>query len=311
MTGWERRVGTMEIQTERVFCGRRFSFKELELIGEVVGSCSGISRTELAYTVCELLDWKRPNGKLKGRECREFLETLEGSGLFELPDRRDGKPLGSRTSIPDIGLEPTAPAGGQVRRDLEGTVREFSPICLKRVEGEKERLYWRQLIGRYHYLGYRVPFGASLRYLIYAKGEEVVGGLQFSSAAWRMGCRDRWIGWDDRQRGCNLQKIVSNSRFLLLPWVKVRNLASTVLSLAAREVAHHWQGLYGIRPVLMETLVDVARYSGTCYRAANWTHVGMTTGRGRMDREGKRYGAAPKAVFVYPLTADFRRHLLF
>lgn len=293
----------MEIHTERVFCGRRFSSKELELIEEVIESCSGISRTELAYTVCELLDWKRPNGKLKGRECREFLEALEGSGLFELPERREGKPLGSRTSVPDMGLEP-------IRADLTGTVRDFSPICLKRVEGEKERLYWRQLMDRYHYLGYRVPFGASLRYLIYAREEEVVGGLQFSSAAWRMRCRDRWIGWDDRQRGGNLQKIVSNSRFLLLPWVKVRNLASTVLSLAAREVAHHWQALYGIRPVLMETLVDVARYSGTCYRASNWIYLGMTSGRGRMDREGKRYGAAPKAVFVYPLTPDFRSHLL-
>jgi len=293
----------MEIQRERVFCGRRFSSNELEFIGELVESCSGISRTELAYTVCELLDWKRPNGKLKGRECREFLEKLADSGLFRLPGRRDGKPLGSRTSIPDMRLEP-------IGRDLTGTLREFSPIWLKRVEGENERLSWRQWMGRYHYLGYKVPFGASLRYLIYAKRDAVVGGLQFSSAAWRIGCRDRWIGWDDRQRGRNLQKIVSNSRFLILPWVKVRNLASTVLSLAAREIPHHWQGLYGIRPVLLETLVDVARYSGTCYRAANWTPVGMTTGRGRMDREGKRYGAAPKAVFVYPLTPDFRRHLL-
>jgi hypothetical protein len=303
MTGWERRGCAMEIQTERFFCGRRFSPNDLELIGELVESCSGISRTELAYTVCELLDWKRPNGKLKGRECREFLEKLEDSGLFRLPDRRDGKPRGSRTSIPDMGLE-------AIPRDLTGTVREVSPIWLKRVEGENERLSWRQWMGRYHYLGYKVPFGASLRYLIYAEGDVVVGALQFSSAAWRIGCRDRWIGWDDRQRGRNLQKIVSNSRFLLLPWVKVRNLASTVLSLAAREIPLHWQGLYGIRPVLLETLVDVARYRGTCYRAANWTPVGMTTGRGRMDREGKRYGAAPKAVFVYPLTSDFRRHLL-
>jgi len=293
----------MEIRTQRSFCGRTFSSKELELIREVVESCSGISRTELAYTVCELLEWKRPNGKLKGRECREFLEKLEGSGLFELPERREGRPLGSRTRIPNIELEP-------IRTNLEGTVRDLSPISLKQVEREDERLFWRQLIGRYHYLGYKVPFGASVRYLIYAKGDVVVGAFQFSSAAWRIGCRDRWIGWDARQLGRNLQKIVSNSRFLLLPWVRVRNLASTVLSLAARQIGRHWQALYGIRPVLLETLVDRARYSGTCYLAANWTYVGMTTGRGRMDREDKRYGAAPKAVFVHPLTADFRSHLL-
>jgi hypothetical protein len=181
---------------------------------------------------------------------------------------------------------------------------------LKQVEGEKERVFWRQLLGHYHYLGYKTPFGANLRYLVYAKGDLVVGCLQFSSAAWRIGCRDGWIGWDDRQRCRNLQKIISNSRFLLLPWVKIRNLASTVLSLAARQIARHWQRLYGMQPVLMETLVDVASYSGTCYRASNWRYLGMTSGRGRMDREGKRYGAEPKAVFVYPLTANFRRHLL-
>ena len=293
----------MEISPQRSFCGRIFSSKELELIKEVVESCCGISRTELGYTVCELLEWKRPNGKLKGRECREFLEKLESSGLFELPERREGRPLGSRTSIPNIGLEP-------MRTDLGGTVRELSPISLKQVEREDERLFWRQLIGRYHYLGYKVPFGASVRYLIYARGDVVVGAFQFSSAAWRIGCRDRWIGWDSRQLGRNRQKIVCNSRFLLLPWVRVRNLASTALSLAARQIARHWEVLYGIRPVLLETLVDRARYSGTCYLAANWSYVGMTTGRGRMDTEGKRYGAAPKAVFVYPLTADFRSHLL-
>jgi hypothetical protein len=121
--------------------------------------------------------------------------------------------------------------------------------------------------------------------------------------------RDRWIGWTDEQRKANLQKIINNSRFLILPWVKVKNLASSALSLAVKTVSADWLGCYGYRPVLMETLVDRKRFKGTCYKAANWTHIGKTTGRGRMDRENKRRGVSVKEIFVYPLTLRFRQEL--
>jgi len=289
-------------ESAKRFLGCEVSQEDLGLIREVVKDCSGLSRTELAHTVCELLGWRRANGRLKGRECREFLEKLDADGILDLPKGKATRPRGSVSGQNDPVVEiPTEP--------LEGRVDMFLPVVFYRVESGEQRVLWRQLVKGYHYLGYKVPFGASVSYLIYLSGETLVGGMQFSSGAWRIRCRDQWIGWDDRERGRNLQKVVSNSRFLILPSVRVGNLASKLLSLGLRRLKADWPGLYGVRPVLVESLVDVSRYRGGCYRAANWRLVGMTSGRGRMDREGKRYGAAPKAVFVYPLVSDFRRHL--
>ncbi len=290
--------------TIRSFCGKEWAPREISLIREVVQRCGGLSRVELACTVCELVDWRRPNGELKGRECREFLECLEEEGVLELPAKRAGRPRGSRTSIPET-------AAGEPGRPLEGEVGEFGPVVLEPIREAEGQALFRELIGRYHYLGYRVPFGAQLRYLVYASKPEraVVGALQFSSPAWRMAPRDRWIGWSEEERRRNLQRVVSNSRFLLVPWVRVRNLASTVLSRAVRRVGADWLERYGVEPLLMETLVDEVLYRGGCYRAANWIEVGRTSGRGRMDRGHQRHGAAPKRIFVYPLVRGARRRL--
>ena len=150
-----------------------------------------------------------------------------------------------------------------------------------------------------------------MRYLVFVGKPErrVVGAVQFSSPAWRMSVRDGWIGWDEAARQRNLQRVVNNSRFLLLPWVRVRNLASTVLSMVVRRLRADWQGRYGVEPLLVETLVDARRYRGSCYRAANWQVLGRTTGRGRMDRGHRRHGAAPKTVLIYPLVRDAARRL--
>ncbi|MFQ5479612.1 MAG: DUF4338 domain-containing protein [Candidatus Binatia bacterium] len=285
------------------FGGRRFSSSELSLIQEVVESCVGLSRMELAGTVCELLDWKRPNGRLKARECREFLERLEGEGHLELPDKRPGKPIGTRTRIPHTER-------GEAAETLEGELREIRPVVLEVVRSAEQRLLFRELVGRHHYLGHAVPFGAHLRYLVYASTPaRVVSCVQLSSPAWRMAARDLWIGWDDATRGRNLQRVVNNSRFLILPWVHVQNLASSVLSLMARQLPGEWHSRYGVEPLLVETLVDPSRYRGTCYRAANWIELGVTTGRGRMDREHRRHGASSKTVLVLPLVKDARRVL--
>jgi len=280
------------------FCGRPVSEEELGLIREVVETCSGLSRTELARTVCDLLDWRRPNGKLKSHECRQFLEKLEEAGLLRLPERRRTRPRGRATSVPIT-------SAGDEQPELVGTVRDVAPVTVELVRDDAGRQLWRELVGRYHYLGHKMPFGASLRYLVQVSRPQrrVVGCLGVSSPAWKMAARDRWIGWDDETRRRNLQRIVQNSRFLILPWVRVRNLASTVLSLLVRRVAEDWWAQYRVRPVLLETLVDPSRYRGTCYRAANWIEVGETTGRGRMDRYHEREGAAPKRVWVYPLCA--------
>lgn len=283
------------------FCGRQFSSAELQLICAVIKRCAGLSRMELAHTVCELLQWQRSGGGLKARECREFLELLDSQGMVRLPSKRPTKPVGSRTRVPvSAAGEPAAP--------LQGKVGAFEPIVLEPVQSEQQRLLFRELVGRYHYLGHAVPFGAHVRYLFYS-GEQVLGCMQFSSPAWRMAVRERWIGWDEQARRGNLQRVVNQSRFLILPWVRIANLASVVLSRALHRLRRDWEARYGVEPLLVETLVDESRYSGHCYRAANWIRLGQTAGRGRMDREHQREGAAPKAVWVYPLVANAAQRL--
>lgn len=285
------------------FSGRAVGPAELALIREVVAGCAGLSRMELAHTVCELLGWTRPRGALKGRECREFLERLDALGVLGLPAKRRGRPLGSRTQVP-------VTARGNPGVPLTGTVGDVGPIVLEEVRDPDQRLVFRELVGRYHYRGHAVPFGAHLRYLVYAAhpARVVVGCVQFSSPAWRLAVRDRWIGWDEAARRRNLQRVVTNSRFLLLPWVRVPNLASLVLARAVRRLGGDWPARYAVEPLLVETLVD-PRYPGTCYRAANWLALGDTAGRGRMDRAHQRHGAAPKTVWVYPLVPDAARRL--
>lgn len=289
----------MPAERARRFCGREVNDTDVHLIQSVVEQCSGLSRMELAATVCELLGWVRVGGSLKARECREFLEELETSGVLPLPERRAGRPRGSRTQVPIT-------TRGEPGNALTGSVKDVAPVLVERVTAKADRLLWRELVGRYHYLGHTVPFGAHLRYLVWATRPEraVVGCVQLSSPAWRMAARDGWIGWEDTIRGRGLQRVVCNSRFLVLPWVNVRNLASTILSLVARRVAADWPEQYGIEPYLLETLVDGTRFHGTCYRAAGWIELGSTTGRGRMDREHRRHGQSPKKVFVYPLVRD-------
>jgi len=280
------------------FKGRRFESDEVSLVEEVVATFRQLSRQELANTICELLDWHRPNGGLKTWEARELLEILERSDRVELPARSvRGRPRGSKTSVPHT-------ARGAVQPELRGVLRDVEPIRLHLVQRPEDRELWRELVGRYHPQGHRVPFGASLRYLVEVTRPwpAVVACLQVSSPAWKMAVRDRWIGWTDQARRRHLQRIVSNSRFLIVPWVHIASLASRVLALMARHLPADWRRAYGIEPVLVETLVEAGR-SGTCYRAANWIALGQTTGRGRMDRHHQRQGFARKQVFVYPLVA--------
>ncbi len=281
------------------FSGRIFLPQEIALICDVVATCAGVSRKELANTISELLGWTRPGGSLKEPECLAVLEGLEAAGLLTLPAKQQTRPVGSGTSVPRT-------ARGQPGAPLVGRVDAYAPVRLQRVQRPDERRLFRELVGRYHYLSYRVPFGAHLQYLVSISTPvpTTVGCVQFSSAAWRMRARDTWIGWDDGTRGQRLSRVVSNSRFLLLPWVHIQNLASATLGLVLRQLPADWQARYGVTPLLVETLVDPARYTGGCYRAANWIEVGKTSGRGRDDRQHHRHGARPKRVFVYPLTPD-------
>jgi hypothetical protein len=284
--------------------GRRFTPQEISLVREVIEECSGLSREELCATVCELLEWKRVAGKLKTRECRDFLELLEAEGHVKLPLKRHGRKRGSETSVPKS-------RSGDPGIPMVATLKEVEPISIVRVKERKGRSLFRELIGRHHYLGYRVPFGAQLRYLIWAHvpKPQVVGAMQFSSAAWRMKVRDQWIGWSDSIRERNLPSLVNQSRFLILPWFHIRNLASFALAQGLSALAKDWPETYGVHPLLVETLVDPRRYRGTCYRAAGWIELGRTTGRGRMDREHAHHGDAPKTLYVRPLAKEARQRL--
>ena len=283
------------------FCGREFTREELCLIQEVVGTCAGISRTELAHTVCELLDWRRANGGLKARECLDLLQRLEGKGILKLPERQQTGPRkGTRRHIaPATDTAPWA--------ELAGSVGVFLPLDVELVESQKQRRLFKDLVSRYHYLGYSMAFGAKLQYLVYVSRprRQVVGCVQFSSPAWRIKVRDQWIGWDDVSRGKKLQHIVNNSRLLILP--RIRNLASTLLSSVLIRLRTDWRRQYGLEPWLVETLVDRKRFYGGCYLASNWIALGETAGRGRMDRAHQRHGAQVKTVLVYPLVKNALR----
>jgi len=292
-------------ETEASFSGRTFSAAELELIRETVRDFSNLSLTELSKTLCELLEWKRPTGKLKYEECRAFLEHLRDQGVLTLPGLRATAAPGPRRIV--------STSQSDAQSAVTGSAGDFDPLILHLIQASNPTLnsLFKQYVDRYHYLRYRIPFGAHLRYLV--ESSQLPGRylacLQFSSPAWTMAPRDAWIGWNAEQRKCNLQFVVSNSRFLVLPWVSVRGLASKILSLAARRLPQDWYSLYGYRPLLLETLVDRSRFSGTCYKAGNWIHLGATQGRGRMDRDHAAQDQAIKDIFVYPLCRHAREQL--
>lgn len=282
------------------FCGRTFRNDELELMRQIVQDFSGLGVTEIARTVCELLEWTRPRGGLKNHECRQLLERLQAEDFLQLPEVRNLGGRGPRrVDVSEACLQPASVAYA---------VSECEPLELALVEGETESRRWREQMERYHYLGCRVPFGANLRYWV-RHGERELACLLWTSPAWKMQARDAWIGWDDEQRRRNLQSIVNNGRFLILPWVQIKGLASKILALSVRQMPRDWEVRYGCRPLLLETLVDAARFRGTCYRAANWIHIGQTSGRGRMDRAHTAHGQAIKDIYVYPLVRDTRQRL--
>ena len=280
------------------YSGRVFGPPEIERVREIIRAHPGASRQQLSYRVCETFDWRKPDGSLKDMSCRVALLRMYREGLIELPaPRHKVNPCRSfARRTPQAEPEPL----------LEAAVHELEGLRLAVVERTDSAL-WNEYIDRYHYLGYKPLPGAQLRYFAYA-GERLVGLLGFGAAAWKSGPRDEWIGWSRTQRHRNLGGVINNARFLILPWVRVSSLASKLLAMAARSLPAHWEGRYGYRPVLLETFVEAERFSGTCYRAANWTCVGQTQGRGKLGDH--RLGQVPvKTVWVYPLAKDFRVRL--
>ncbi len=284
-------------------CGRTVGPEEIRHVREVARLCRGLSRHQLALTLCEHWGWVGATGKLQRRACEKVLDRLVKEGLVELPAKRKIAPRSARPSagseIPD---QETAP-GPSVECDL----RSVRPIRLERLEAKKGVGLWSAFVERYHPLGSKPPFGCSLRYYVTSPRGRL-GCLLLAGGARALRCRDEWIGWSAQQRLSNLPLVINNSRFLLFPWVRVPHLASHVLGLLARQVRDDWHSRWGYRPVLMETFVDPAEHRGVCYRAAGWEAIGETTGEGLRLR-GHTYRTTRKLIFVHPLARDFRTRL--
>ena len=278
---------------------RELSNEILERITQAVREGAALTRHALAKLVCGWTNWVDAAGRAKESSCRALLVKLERQGLIELPVAR---PV---NFAPSESARSAAPMQWPC---IEGTLRALGKVELVVVNGERELSRgWRTMMKEHHPLSDGPLCGAQLRYLVRG-AQGWLGGLSFSSAAWRLAARDKWIGWSEATRAARLSWIVQNSRFLILPSVDVPHLASHVLGLAARQLAHDWQQHYGQAPVLLETFVDSSQYKGTCYRAANWQDLGLTEGRGRQDRTRSKQ-EPPKHVFVYPLRPDCRELL--
>jgi hypothetical protein len=280
-------------------CGRRFDEADLARIRrEIVGANPSL-RAEIARRVCRALDWTDVLGRPKLMSARAGLLRLHRAGLIELPAPSRGNGNGrGLVEGPERWPEPVP---------VRGTLGQLSGLRLEAVRERRASRLWNGLMERYHYLGYRPLPGAQLRYLI-GCDQGVLGAIGFGAAAWKVAARDRWIGWDATSREAHLGRVLNNARFLILPWVAVKNLASKVLALAAARIPEDFTARYGERVVLLETFVEIPRHQGTCYRAANWQYLGETAGRGKCDRTHQ--AALPrKALYVYPLAADFRAAL--
>jgi len=278
-------------------CGRRFSESEIDWIRNQVESQPDLNRARLSRLFCRHAQWHKPDGGLKDMSCRVALLRLERSGLIQLPPAKTTPP----------------PAAGKIKRTRQGEPQSPLELQAGRVDLDFEPVepkmsaLWNELIDRYHYLGYNRQGGAQMRFFVYASGR-LAALLGFSAAAWRAAPRDQFIGWTDLQRRENLHLVVNNSRFLILPWVSAKNLASRILSGAARKLPELWHRRYNYRPVLLETFVEKQRFAGTCYKAANWTCVGQTQGRGKWDRQ-YAFAKPVKTIWLYPLERRFREGL--
>ncbi len=285
--------------TEVRYCGRTFTGEELGIIYQIIADRkANPTRHAISRAICQALDWRKHNGELKDLSCRVALLRMEKDGLLSLP---------APTRPPPGRRKPKFTEASGPQPPIIGTRGQLKDLKLSVVDSTSQSYLWNQLIARYHYLGYQPLVGAQLRYLVY-DGTRLLAALGFSASAWRLQPRDGFIGWTDSQREASLHLVVNLARFLILPWVKVKFLASSLLSLAAKHLPEDWWGRYRYHPVLLETFVD-ERFLGTCFKAANWIWLGQTQGRGKKQYPRRRYDAPIKEIFLYPLCCDFRHCL--
>ena len=280
---------------------RRIGPQDLLLIGDLIRTDGHRGRSYISNRLCEIWDWRQANGRFRQIACRQLLRRLESKGWVKLPPRlKPARRAGYQNRVPALARSDQSRLAGPL-----AALRE--ELRIARVEGAAAARLFKGLIGTYHYLGYQQAQGAQVKYLVTYR-ERPVACLSFGPAAFKVAARDQWIGWSGPQRQARLAWVVNNDRFLLLPWVAVPNLASWVLSRCGRRLRSDWQRVYQQDLVLAETFIERDRFRGGCYRAAHWTCIGESCGRGRNDRF--RQKSLPiKTHWIYALRPDFRQVL--
>jgi hypothetical protein len=277
--------------------GRVITAQDLEFIREFIKHHPGLSRRRLSARLCQAWQWKQANGALCDMVCRGLLLMLHRAGEIELP------PVRQISFNPFVRRVPPAPVLID-QTPLTGALGEVKPIAIQQVRRTAHEPLFNSLIEHHHYLGYKQPVGEHLKYLIWSQARPLAC-LAWSSAPRHLGSRDRYIGWSAAVRRRNIRLVVYNTRFLILPWIRVPHLASHILGRVVSRLSQDWERLYGHPVYFAETFIDPARFRGTCYRAANWQSLGLTTGRGKACNS-KRPNRSIKEVLGYPLTARFR-----
>jgi uncharacterized protein DUF4338 len=279
---------------------RVISEDDVVFIRRLIAEHPGSSRRDLSKKLCEAWNWVQANGALRDMVCRGLMLMLHREGLIELPPVRQvsRNPLVDRYQLVPVSVDDTV---------LQVSFAELGATELRQVRRTPEEALFNSLVQQHHYLGYTQPVGEHLKYLVYAGGRPIAC-VAWSSAPRHLGSRDRFIGWAADARLANIGLLAYNTRFLILPWVKVAHLASHLLARMARVLSADWQRVYGHPIYFLETFVDPQRFRGTCYRAANWIHLGATTGRGK-DAPTYEPNRSIKDVLGYPLVKDFRRRL--
>jgi len=274
------------------YCGRDFTPKELKQIGSLIKNNPKFNRTRLSTEVCQMFQWLKPDGKPKDMSCRVAMLRMQKDGLISLP-------ASTRKKQPVRTIEFTNATDPQ--KPVVCPVHHLPQLHLQMVTKSTSAL-WNEYIDRYHYLGHKPLSGAQLRYFITAD-EQILAMAGFGAAAWQTAPRDQFIGWTHDP---NLNLIVNNARFLILPWIQSKNLASKSLSLMIRHLPDDWKDRYNIRPVLLESFVQQDRFKGTCYKAANWQNIGETKGRGKLGGQPGKICVPIKDIWVFPLDKNFR-----
>ncbi len=282
--------------------GRDFTTGEMALMRELIASSPQQTRAGLARAFCRAIGWVKPDGEHRAMMARLTMLKMHRDGIITLPPPRYGP--GPRR-VPEFGPETDPPV-----MPMPETLDAVRPIRLVRVTGagRAASATWNGFIARWHYLGYTPLIGAQMRYAVHDREGRPLAMLGFSAAAWKTAPRDDFIGWSPVVRERNLYRVINNSRFLIMPWIRIPNLASHILSSVRRQLPGDWQRRYNISPVLMETFVEIPRFSGITYKASGWIHVGATQGRGRYDTR-KEFGKPIKAIWLCPLRKDWKRTL--